>query len=236
MGLTKGEKEIIFENQEGMSTILHLIEQSRLFKLDDVLIAYTQSHHPYEDKEKLVVNSYGVPRKYKVLFIDKNGIPYVKELNRFSKPNGELFPMVSNFDTEVFSKYRFEIDPEMADAIILDDLENFNPSDIHAQKATLKNQIVKHNKQAKLVLESIKDTFLFADKLKLGTTLWRSATSFWTLIDKKPKRDQYTLKSDLELTFLDNKGKTITISTHEMFYKNLYLTQPRSFNEIKDPK
>lgn len=243
MELSAAERDLILTNQSMLNSILSTLETVKCFKLDDIVIATDDVYNYAKGKveQRVLKNSYGLPIKFKVVHVDDNGLPYIKELNKSGKPAGILKPMV-RYERDNFGgiyanpMYNFIIDPDYADAIILDDVANFNPSDAHSIKAALRTEIVNHNKSCKLKFKNRQEVIAYMKGLAPNTVIWRSSTSFWTFINTKINNPKRGWLSDIEYEFQDSKGATVYKNPSELVSCNMYSAQPRSFSEFKNPK
>jgi hypothetical protein len=240
MTLTSSEKQLILDNEIRLDSILGLLESVRNFNLDDVLIAYSNPSF-FETEPRIVTNTYGVPKKYKVTHIDKYGVPYIKELNKKGKPTRHLIATISflkdRYGTlSVSQNYKYEIDPDYADAIILGDVDGFNASKKHKIKSDLFKEITNHNKSSIIKFPSIEEAVVFISTLKPGDVLWTTYKNYLTVLNVIPKLDPYTLKSDFEVEFQRGSGKIVKMSAWDISIKTFYRNAPRTYKELKDLK
>jgi hypothetical protein len=245
MKLTRDEAYFVKKNEDTVGSLLSIIEHVRRFKIDDVLIAF-YADRPIWMKQmpSQIVNSYGAPKKYKVIVVDTYGVPYVREINKSGNPSGKLIPMIKyQKGGDAFSAsltMRFEVDPDYTDAIILDDVESFDASTSHKEKASTFKEISTHNKNA-AIDNGNKDLATEIDSMNVGDILWRSSITFWIILSKIPiPRDAKGKIIDASnhkfMEVQTSKGKILKLSFSDIKYKVLYNAQPRSFRELKDPK
>lgn len=240
--LTPEEKEYIKNNEAMIASIVATLDHVKQFKVDDVLIAFYPMM-PWTRVRQQVQNSYGAPKKYKVVATDAFGVPYMKELNKAGNTVGQLISSIK-YDsyqnkTRASMTYEFEVDPDLADAIILGDEEGFDPSLLHKEKADLFKAITEHNKSSKV---AYKDAYELIDYLKTvnaGDVIWKSNKTSWTVLkplqiitDKQGKIDRS--KTCLEVQ--TSKGKILNLSINDIKGKALYRARPRTYGELRDPK
>lgn len=97
------------------------------FKVGDYLIRLIRDFYPNGQPKgdwRVVKISPKSPinKKFKVVYVDKYGVPYVKHI----KVNGELGGIICMASMN-FQQSKFEPDPEHMDHIILDGGDNFEP-------------------------------------------------------------------------------------------------------------
>lgn len=241
MNLTAEEKNFIQSNETMIESILSSIQVVQQFKDGDFLIAFHKLS-PYDGhkKKRPVTNSYGAVKKFQVVAVDKHGVPYMKELNKKGKPVGRLISSIEHDNHGGFQPgLLFEVDPDFADAIILEDQANFNASNILKEKSDTFKEIALFNKNIKVDCQDIKKLATFLSTIKVGDLLWRSNISSWTVQEVDPlPRDKggriENHKNFMKVT--TNKGKEEFISFWDIKGKALYTDRPRSYKELKDPK
>lgn len=239
MNLTSEEKEFIRSQEKMLDSVMSHVDAARKFKMDDFLIAFTPAGM-YNGKRTQVVNSYGVPKKFKVVAVDKYEIPYIKELNRNGKPVGRLMCPMASRNTAMLrhqNDLEFEVDPDYADAIILDDTNAYDASADHKNKSSMFKEITDHNKKIKVPMHEVDDVVKYMTNLKVGDIIWHSnrTSIVITAINPLPKRSAG--KPDTHLPFIDainNKGKVLKLSVRTLQYKAVYTDRPRSYKELKD--
>ena len=87
--------------------------QSWKFNVDDVLI---RTSHDFNNDSVIdkVSESCPVPKKFRVLFIDELGIPWVKQLSVRGGLGNKMYCLMN-----YVSNYHWEVDPEQVEAVIL---------------------------------------------------------------------------------------------------------------------
>lgn len=241
--LEKHELEHIKRTEDGLSHLMDVLKDVSRFKDGDYLIAFRRSSGYHESRDVQVTNSYGAPKKFQVVAVDKHGIPYMKELNKAGQPTGRLIQSVridGGYRELKYGDFRFEVDPDYADSIIMMDEENFDPSAIHRDKGQLHKEITKHNKSIKVRVSDPPTLISFLQNLKVGDVLWRSVKTNFTIttLDPIPLTHRNTRIDDYKDfgTATDSKGKVHTLNSHFFKWKAIYTAQPRTYNELKDPK
>lgn len=232
------------------------IDKVKQFKAGDFLIAFHNrqlqgNYHTLQQvfglpakmdttKKEPVVTSYGAVKKFQVVFVDKHGVPYMKELNKAGKPSGGIITSIQ-FDHRGIAKqaYVFELDPEFADSIILDDQANFNATKIMKEKADAFKEIAAHNKKIRIRFDKARDVVNYCNTLKVGDTIWRSNQSFWIIQEINKVNHQnltWQVTSQKFMKVKNQKGEELEISIEKVFASAIYSAQPRTFRELKDPK
>ena len=242
MTLTAEEKQFIKENEKLLEEVLSSLAAVKQFKEGDYLIAF-EPPSPWNSKKRPIVNSYGAPKKFQVVYVDKHGVPYMKELNKKGKPIGGLVSSIqhnhSHSNRHTSLTYAFEVDPDYTDSIILQDQENYNAGNILKEKSDTFKEISIHNKNIKINTNDPKLLSAFLATLKVGDILWRSNISCWnvTQIDPLPKdkagRIQYHQHF---LKVINNKGKNLYLTFSNLNRLALYTARPRTYKELRDPK
>lgn len=244
MALTAEEKEYIKNNEAAIGNIVAVINAVKQFKEGDYLIAFYQSTGWGDDRKRPVTNSYGAPKKFQVVAVDKHGIPYMKELSKKGNPVGSLISSIKNNNDRGIGYnyeqiYYFEIDPDYTDAIILDDQNAYDASNVLKIKSDTFKEITEHNKKIKVESNDAKILAVFLNTVKVGDTLWRSNISSWTIIEINPVPRDKSNRIENYTPFMKavtNKGKTVTLCFHDIRGKAIYTAQPRTYKELRDPK
>lgn len=240
--LTNQEKEYIRTREVGLQKTIALLQKLSQFKEGDFLIAYHNDRYG-DGKLKQVMNSYGAPKKFTVVSVDANGVPYMKELNKVGEPTGTIISPIHadhGFQTIRGSDYTFEVDPEFIDATIMMDEENYDATAIHREKGEAFKAITLHNKSLKVNCTEHPQLIPYLKSLKVGDVVWRSIKNHFTILSIDPiplshggaRVQQYTNFG----TAQDYKGKVFDLNLSVFQWKAIYRGQPRSYNELKDPK
>lgn len=84
------------------------------FQVGDVLVRTTRTH---ENKHEIDMmnDASGVPKKFKVVFIDDLGIPWIKQLSVRGGLGNKMY-CLANMDAH---RHNYKIDPEQLDAFLL---------------------------------------------------------------------------------------------------------------------
>lgn len=248
MKLSHNEQLHIKELEKSITDFKNVLENCAKFTLDDILIAYTKSYdygwmglgyNQTEPKfDKPVLNSNQLPKKFKVVFVDANGIPYIKEINRSGKPQGRLLSTVSfhgDRDTIMTHNeyYRFSLDPEFVDATLMD--HEYDPTEKNRHYSQVRKEVAAHNKAIKIPLNSEEQVNDFFTNVKVGEVYWRSNSKSITITEisvrKTSKLQKAISDDDSYIEVRTNKGKTEKYRTWNLFYMNLYKEQPKSFQK-----
>jgi hypothetical protein len=241
--LKREEISFIERREKDFKGFLKRIEAMQRFQLGDYLIGFEvddPDYHSTSRPEEPILNSYGLPTKFKVVAVDKNGIPYLKELNKKGLPFGRLISTVEfHQDHGEDDDLIFKIDPDYTDSILLGESE-FDPTKIQKVKSSLHKDITKHNKQNKINTYDLKSLETFLNTLSVGSTVWKSNTKSWTVI-KIIKR---TIPKDARgcaikwetplLEVQDSKGLIFEVTINDIRYKAFYQARPRTYKELND--
>lgn len=234
--------------------LIKRLETVKQFKVGDYFITKGVVDYNEETDNSIydvLTNSYGAVTKYVVVHVTPSGIPFAKKLNAGGKPVGPLTSMVGGLgDTSIHidhfeNEIEFELDPEFAEAIILDSTSEYDPAGAHKSKKELFADIAKHNKAAKIDThggDKVNDFFL---KLNVGDMFWQSPNSFFLVKNKvietkgSPNfhRVRYLTGKRMSqvavLTVEDKRGNQKTVTGPDFAYKALYSQKPRSYKELK---
>ena len=240
-GLNPSEIAYIGSREEFVSAITGALEKVTQFKVGDYLIAFRPGHIHY--KREQITNSYGAPKKFIVVYADKHGVPYMKELNKKGLPVGNLMSPL-NFDNRqmatISRDIEFEIDPDYTDAIIMADEENYDASNVLKAKSSAFKEITEHNKSLKLKFNKPGELLMFLKSLKVGDVFHKSIKTHFTILTLDPIPTSHNGTRIIEYktfgTAQDSNGKVFTIDDKTFAWHAVYTGRPRSYNELKDPK
>jgi len=244
MALTAEEKEYIKQSESMIDGIMACLHAVRQFNKGDYLIAFHQGYGWGEDGSRPVTNSYGAAKKFQVVAVDKHGVPYMKELNKQGKPTGQMICSIkyekqnrSHIDTAL--TYRFEVDPDYTDSILLDDQANYNASSALKVKSDTFREISEHNKKIKVDCFDAKNLAAFIATVKVGDLLWRSNVSSWAVIEINTIPRDKSNRIEHNTSFMKvttNVSKVKEICFGDLRRIALYSARPRTYKELKDPK
>ena len=227
---------VIREEEEHFDQVITAIEASKKFKLNDYLISFRRQKEP----RKPVTNSYGATVKYKVVFVDKNGIPYIKLLSKNNKVTGEIMCLVDQvMESGHAMGLYFSVDPEYVDSIIFGDTVDYDAAVSNRDKAALHKQITEHNKSLCIRLNSQQRVSKFIkEHAQVGKQLWRSSVNCWTVVDVATNTnnlgyDKYKEKFVIKVS--TSGQKELLLTKNDLLGKVLYKQQPRSYKELQDP-
>ena len=111
------EKIAWFKEFDEKGRLFEELQTNWNFTVGDVLIRYLG--HRFEGEEKqvdLISTACPVPRKYRVMHIDKFGLPWVKTLSMSGGMGATVNPLCNLWRD---GHYEFVVDPEQVDSIIL---------------------------------------------------------------------------------------------------------------------
>lgn len=232
------------------------IDNFKKFNLGDVLIAWGGDE---ESKQKLL-NSYGVPRKFQVVYVSKQGIPYIAEIStsgNILKPLISMIPSalysdkyahIEPYDVEISHQFYdayFELDPHYVDCMILN--VPYNPWHDMLDKKSLHIEITEFNKSVRVKTSQINDIANFFMTLNQGDTIWTSNSNHFIITNIKLLSKQDLYKNGVKmpnknrvkgpfvpvLTIVDPKNKIKTITPDFFHKKMLYSQRPRSYKELR---
>ena len=235
------EMAFINEREAIITSIIGAIEEVSKFKKGDFLIAFRPAS-TWQTRHQ-ITNSYGAPKKYVVIYTDKYGVPYMKEINKAGNPAGQIISPIK-FDNSnrvvVLIDHEFEVDPDYADALIMADEENFDVVESHKMKSDLFKEIAKYNKSLKVNCHDMKELIQFLQNLKVGDVVYKSIKAHFTILslDPIPVTHNRTFVN-MDKNFgkaQDSKGKIFDLNYGTFKWRAIYAGQPRSYNELKDPK
>lgn len=236
------EASFIKEREKMIASIIDAVKDSAKFKTGDYLIAYYPASSYRKTREK-VFNSYGAPKKFVVVYTDHFGVPYIKELNKNGDAIGQLLsPLKLDQDRHgsSFSDLEFEIDPDYTDALIFQEEEGFDVSQVQKHKSDLFKEITNHNKSLKVQWRDAKVLIAFLQSLKVGDVVWRSIKSNFTILTIKPIPTTHSgtriAEDKVFGTAQDSKGNIFDLTYRTFKWSAIYKGRPRSYNELKDPK
>lgn len=240
--VTPHEMHYIKEREKLIASIIGAVQDAAKFKAGDYLIAYYPASSYRKSREK-VFNSYGAPKKFMVVYTDHFGVPYIKELNKNGQAVGQIISSLKLDQDRFGSAYsdlEFEIDPDYTDAIIFQEEEGFDVSQVQKHKSNLFKEITNHNKSLKVKWSDTKVLITFLKSLKVGDVVWKSIKTHFTIltIDPIPLTHGGTRIADDKVfgTAQDSKGNIFDLTYRTFKWSAIYKGRPRSYNELKDPK
>jgi hypothetical protein len=242
--LTPEDKAVISEFNQKFEAGLEALDKAKQIQVGDFLVLHLMD---YANNMVIQKNSYGAPVKYKVVFSSKHGIPFVKQVNKKGLPVGRLYSCMGSLDSDTYrysgQKFEFSLDPDYADAILLED--EYDPAQLHRSKKEIWKAVTDHNKANKIKTELRADVVAFHSAVLVGDTVWTSNVSFFLVQDKKTmtaqdfnKTTRYSLQTSarsghvIVLTIRDKKGKVQDVSPDFFWGKALYKERPRSYKEL----
>jgi hypothetical protein len=234
--------------------MLKKISEVKQFKEGDYFIAMGFIGHDEDGEFKygVLTNSYGAAIKYIVVHVTPHGIPFAKKLNSVGNPVGPIISMIGPLvmgdgDIDYFDDdVTFQLDPDFAEAIILDSASEYDPTHVHKNKKNLFNEIVKHNKSLKIDTHDAKSVNEFFLNINVGNLFWQSPNSFFLVKNKTVETKNGTLFKKVNgwsgrciskvaiLTVEDKKGNEKIVCAADYVHKALYSQQPRSYKELKN--
>lgn len=241
--LSRVELELISHNERQLKTLLSQLDMARQFKLGDYLVVH--GLHEATGKSRIITNSYGVPIKFKVEFVDSNGIAYVRKVINMEQMSKGLFPLFDfslDGPFEGYTDYFFrgirmdslewKLDEEYVEATIMGEEESYVSSLEHDKKSKAHREISKYNSSIRKRMNSTQVAQRFMNDLKIGETVWKSAIS-WYCVTNKILKGANGPCTALVVTDKNNKAKKMYVQ--DFVYKVFYTDRPRSYKELHDP-
>lgn len=248
--LSAEDKALVETLDRELGRYLDTIKRAQQFKLGDFLIL--RIGH-YGIKPSVQTNSYGAPIKYVVVHVNAQGIPFVKRINKNGEPMGPLSSCVGIEDDEYYTDdttvFAFELDPDYADSIILQD--SYDPASLLRSKKDIWKAVTEHNKACKVPAYDIKTLADFFDSVNVGDTLWTSNVGSYFIQNKRTESSAefikkirlkrmtaqgitlFTRPTVTVLTLMDKHGGIKDVTPDFFHRKALYTVRPRSYNELK---
>lgn len=227
--LSESDKELLLECEEEYAGLLKAFDIAKNFKLGDYIVAYDQDGEIKRD-------SYGGIIKYKVIVIDKNGLPFIKRIKSKYRYVGELLSVVSLLDDTNYSSIsKFEIDQDYTDSVILGEEEIYDPTSTNQSNSKLHKEITQHNAQLRLKAGT-KPFKEFFSVLAPGDQIWRSSDRCWIVLSRGPNLGRDRFGNKYVISVKDSKSQKEILLTHtDLLYKVFYKDKPRSYKELKNP-
>jgi hypothetical protein len=244
--ITAEDQAVIDSFNHKFEAYFDAMEKARQIQVGDYLVLKLANYD--NEPLKIQTNSYGAPVKYKVVHSTKHGIPFVKRVNKKGIPVGRIYSCTGSLESDTFKKYsgqkfEFALDPDYADAILLQD--DYDPANLHRSKKDIWKAVTDHNKACKVKTSDIKDVISFFSTVNIGDTLWTSNVSHFMVRDKKimsPKdfnaKASWRFMTKIKgpyvpvLTVVDKSGKIRDISPDFFHRKALYKERPRTYKEL----
>lgn len=241
----------------GIENVIQEIERCKQFKVGDYLIGRKVTididNHLKVTNKVVKSPSYNTVEKFLVVYVSTNGIPFYKQLDINGRAMGYMTCCIcgegASLGIDNTSPWYMELDPDYADAIILDNKADFNPSEQKRHKANLYKDITKYNKANKINTYDDVELEKFLHSLKSGDIMYRSVKTFYTVQNVEymslgQARTKYPGVLGIsprhhKTTFvhvIDSKGKAKMLysRSHEIMCTNLYKQKPRSYRELSD--
>lgn len=241
--LSSDDKIIVDQFDKIWNAILETISKAQQFKVNDYLILKVSNHGGHMVTQ---TNSYGAPVKYQVVHLNDQGIAFVKRTNKAGEPSGRIYSCCGTEADDyrtLEQKFAFELDPDFADSILLDD--DYDPASLHRSKKDIWKSVTEHNKASKIPTQESKDVVAFFHTVSVGDTLWTSNIGSYFVQDKKTmtpldfnKNSKYSLHTRYKgpfvivLTLRDKNGKLKDVCPDFFLGKALYRERPRTYKEL----
>jgi hypothetical protein len=144
--------------------------------------------------------------------------------------------------------YAFELDPDYAEAIILQQQELYDPVGRHNALKSARQEIIDFNKNIKMPTYSIEEVIDTFAKLQVGTTYWTSPKRGFTVLENTlcalkqkttyigNKKVRYPSKQTTinKIKVRHSNGKIASYEPAEMKNKNIYAGIPRVHKDSSD--
>jgi hypothetical protein len=236
--LSTREIELMEAESTNLKSMIDRFSKISQFKVGDFLVRYM---HDYKGNKKLQTNSYGVPIKFTVVYVSSAGVPYVKQLNAKGKVYGDITDVVGDLSDD--HPDDFELDPDFADALILDDKEGFDPVVTQRLKKQRRDEITKHNKQHRIKLNNVLEAAHFINSMKVGDTYWVSHKTSYIVQSLQQVRTNNSYYRNVRptvaghvttVTVITNKGKTMTFEPRDFVQTAAYRARPLTYKELNE--
>lgn len=236
---------------DDMRYIISVIDEVRKFKLGDYIIC-NQITSSLNLKSPLK-NSYGAVMKFKIVHVDELGLPYVKAVDAKGKASGPVEALLTTNSHNLWlsagsDDFSFELDPDYADAILLQAEDSYDPMARHNELKSMHKEVLAFNKQIKLPtsnMDEVVDTF---SKLQVGMTYWTSPKKGFTVLENAPCKltkktvriNGSVIKYPANCTIIHkikvrhSNGKVKTYEPADMKNKNIYAGIPRAYKDPSD--
>lgn len=218
------------------------------FNVGDVLVAINRQDG------KPCMQQGDMPQKFIVVHKDEANLIYCKKVLMSGKI-GQGLDLICTWN----SRYRFQIDPELAEHIILDAEDQYDPLVQAREYRKLRDRVKRFNDKFKVKLSygNLTEVGAFFDTLAVGGTIWTATSSDgngivkWTISDivEKPldmtvKKATYSYnnvapddelsklgwKTKKEIEVKSSAGKKEVWTVRDCWWKTFYTQQPKSAN------
>lgn len=209
-------------------------EVDGVFELGDV---YTEQHtYSTWNGEKITLkdtNCYGIERKFKVIHVSKEGIPFLRELSRKGNPIGSVRTI---HRLEVIAKgplcysnpdSKWILDENLVNAIMLD--QEYDPMIEARERSNLFRDIARHNKEKRIDVSTRKITADFMNNLKAGDKIWKKTNEFFVV--QSPAYPDTENPGNILIQVIDHNNKKKQISLNDLCRSRIYSDQPRSYKK-----
>jgi hypothetical protein len=179
---------------------LRIMERCQ-FEVGDVLIKMQHEYNydsddeddPGSFKPEQVSDKSRCNRKYKCVYVDPFGVPYIKVI----KTNGELGDNLICAATHDPAGMFFTADPDYAEHLILaPDGTEFNPAEAFAVAKKHRNEVSKYNKSLRMKAKSLRDADALIRTVKAGDKIWAA----WKGDDHNAHENEFVVTSKFSKT------------------------------------
>lgn len=222
-----------------------LFEKARQFSIDDYLILYGDLEG--SGRMTLAINAYQAPLKFKVVYVSKSGLPFIKRLNKSGNPIGNIMSCTNSLEnddhTTHYDNFEFALDPDYVDSILL--ANKYDPTQIHRLRKETWKSVTDHNKASKVKTNTIKDVIDFFNTVTVGDTIWTSNKNYYSIQSKRTvnttahnqvvkRKNRFNAHQSVFtlLTVKDKKGAIKDITPNFFHQKVLYKERPRTYKEL----
>lgn len=147
----------------------NIAEQAQ-FDIGDVLVARYMGPSESGGTRYETMSSSNVKQKYLVVYKDSAQLIYCKKI----REGGQLSKAVDMIATRMADTVKFELDPDMAESILLDQESNYDAMATAKELKRKKEAIKKHNKKIRIGFETLKEANDFLATLKVGQKVWQA--------------------------------------------------------------
>lgn len=244
--LSQEDLAVIDAMSEQLFHLTDVMTRIKTFSQGDFLVKTIHRTHSSQvakrNKPVFATNSYGLKRKYQVVDIDKNGVPWVKEVGSTGKSKGPILcPLIEELEGILDKGYleKFEIDPEFVDSMILGP-SAYSPMEAQDHLSKTWKEITEHNKKHIKRFKTLNQAVAFFKAIKPGDQFWTSSKKYFTVVDVKTvsSRGTTSLVKGPHITKIIVKmvdGTNKQMYPDDIVGKVLYTSAPRSYKKEINP-
>ena len=141
-------------------------------------------------------NNKGIKSKYVIIHKDK-GFLFAKRILASGKPSVEVTCLTIGYPS---ASFELEIDGDLIDAMLLDTIEEYDPTTDAKALAKKKSKASRINTKNRIIFDRETDAYNFLKSLKIGDNIWDANTSFGHMITKYEviKTEEYKIDKSIK--------------------------------------